>query len=487
MNAPLRRAAVVVVSLFAILAISATYLQAVAGPEYRDDPRNPRLVQWRIGRERGTIVTRDAVIVARSDPDPADPQVFQRTYPEGETYSHVVGYTSVLFGTAGLEQVRSNDLVSDRGSTISGVLNSVLGGDPRARGLRMTLDAALQNKARELLGNQNGAIVALDPRTGEALAMVSSPGFDPNGLVGPGAGPTGDELAADPRQPLLNRSIEEVYAPGSTFKIITAAAALENGLAGPSTQFDDPVELQLPATSSTIENADGRACVDGVSVSFETAFVRSCNTIFAALGMEIGAEDLVETAEAFGFNEAVPFDLEVVASRIPTPEELLGDDVALAQTAIGGRDVRSTPLEMALTAAAVANEGRIMVPYVVGDVFLSDGTVESSTEPVIWRRAISPATAAVLGDLMERVVISGTGTRAAVPGVRVAGKTGTARVTGAPPHVWFTGFAPVDADPNDPQIAVAVLIESGGNFGESATGGSVAAPIAAALFEEYLR
>lgn len=487
MNGPLRRAAIFVVSLFAILAMSATYLQAVAGPGYRDDPRNPRLVQWRTGRERGTIVTRDALVVALSDPDPVDPQVFRRTYPEGKTYSHIVGYTSVLFGTAGLEQVRGEDLVSDRGSTISGVLNAVLGGDPRARGLRLTLDARLQEKAEELLGQQRGAIVAVDPRSGEVLAAVSSPGFDPNGLVGPGAGPAGNELAEDPAQPLLNRSIEDVYAPGSTFKIITAAAALESGLAGPSTQLDDPVDLELPGTAATITNSDGRACGSGGSVTLETAFVRSCNTIFGALGMAVGAEDLVETAEAFGYNEAVPFDLEVVPSRMPQAEELVADGAALAQTAIGGRDVRSTPMQMALTSAAVANEGRIMVPFVVGDVFLSDGTVESSTEPIIWRRAVSPATAAVLADLMERVVISGTGTRAAVPGVRVAGKTGTARVTGASPHVWFTGFAPVNAAPDEAQIAIAVLIESGGDIGESATGGSVAAPIAAALFEEYLR
>ncbi|RPI24186.1 MAG: penicillin-binding protein 2 [Actinobacteria bacterium] len=486
MNAPIRRVAFTIVAVFALLALSATYLQAVAGQSYREDPRNARLIAWRTGRERGAIVTADSVVVARSDPDEEDPKLFQRTYPEGPAYVHTVGLTSVLFGSTGLEEARSRDLISDRDSTISGVLNALLGGDPRPRGLRLTLDHDLQSLAVDLLGDQRGAIVALDPKTGAVLAMASTPGFDPNTLVGADAAPAGRALEEDPSEPLRDRTINSSYPPGSAFKVITTAAALESGVASPSTTFDDPVELELPGTTSTIRNFDGGVCNDGRSVSLAAAFIRSCNTTFAQLGMAVGAEQLVATAEAFGFNQPVPFDLDVLTSAIPAAAEFTDDPAAEAANAIGQRDVQATPLQMAMVAAAVANDGELMVPYAVTDVFRSDGTIESTTRPTVWRRAASPATAAVLQELMEQAVLSGTGQRAAVPGIRIAGKTGTAEVTGQAPHLWFIGFGPVAAEPGERQIALAVVIESGGDAGESGTGGSVAAPMAAELFKTFL-
>lgn len=485
MNRPLRRTAFVILAVFAVLAVSATYLQAFAGPRYRDDPKNLRLVAWRTGRERGAIVTSDGVVVARSDTDPDDPRVFRREYPEGDLYAQVVGYNSVLFGTRGLETTRSEDLVSNRGSTISGVLNALLGGDPRPRGLRLTIDHELQQAAAEALGEQTGAVIAIDPRTGAVKAIVSSPRFDPNSMIGFDAGPLGRDLEEDDESPLVNRAIERTYPPGSTFKVVTAAAALEAGLASPSTGFDDPGELQLPGSTATISNADGAPCNDGVEATLEQAFVRSCNTIFASLGMEVGAVRLAETAEAFGFDQSIPFDLDVITSPFPNARTFASDLPATAQNSLGQRDVRATPMQMALTATAIANGGEIMVPHVVADVFRSDGTVESSVNPVLWRRAVSPATAAVLSDLMERAVISGTGKRAAVPGIRIAGKTGTAEVADGPPHAWFIGFGPVDAAADEPQLAVAVVVESGGDFGETASGGSVAAPIAQSVFGAF--
>jgi len=486
MNAPIRRVALTIIAVFAILAMSATYLQAVAGPSYRDDPRNARLIAWRTGRERGTIVTAEGVVTARSDPSPDDAKLFRRTYPEGETYVHTVGFTSVLFGSRGLERTRADDLVSDRDSNISGVLNALMGGDPRPRGLRLTIDHSLQAKAEELLGDQRGAIVALDPRTGAVLAIVSTPGFDPNALVGPDGGPAGTALEEDPAEPLRNRTINGSYPPGSAFKVITAAAALESGIASPSTTFPDPLELELPGTTSTISNADGEVCDDGDSVTLEIAFIRSCNTTFAQIGMEVGALGLVDTAEGFGFNESIPFDLPVLPSRIPEATSFANDPPAIAANAIGQRDVVATPLQMALVAAAIANDGEVMVPFVVADVFRSNGSIESSTTPAVWRRAVSPATASVLRDLMERAVLSGTGRKAAVPGIRIAGKTGTAEVAGSAPHAWFIGFGPVEVEAADRQIAVAVVVEAGGNAGELATGGSVAAPMASQLIATYL-
>jgi penicillin-binding protein A len=484
MNEPLRRTAWAILAGFLVLAVATTWLQGVAGPDYRDDPRNPRLVASRVGRERGAIVTAESVVVAQSDPSQSD-QTFERTYPKGDAYSHIVGFVSVLFGARGLEQARASDLVSNRDATISGVLNVLMGGDPRPRGLRLTIDDDLQAVARKALGDQRGAVFALDPQTGAVLAAVSTPGFDPNPLVGPDAGPAGRALEDDASEPLVDRTIARTYPPGSAFKVVTTAAALDSGVAGPSTTFPNPVSLALPGSTGTISNSDGKACGSGSTVTLEQAFIASCNTVFADLGMQLGAEQLAAAAEAFGFNEAIPYDLDVLASVFPEARTFAADPPAAAQNAIGQRDVRATPIQMALVAAAVANEGEIMIPYVVSDVFTADGEIESSTTPTLWRRATSPASAAVLTDMMERVVTSGTGRNAAVPGVRIAGKTGTAEVSDGRPHAWFIGFGPVAPAAGQRQVALAVLVESGGSAGETASGGSVAAPIARQVFEEF--
>lgn len=485
MNRSLRTAAYALLGAFVVLMVSVTYIQAVKGPDYRDDPRNPRYVASLTGRERGPIVTSDGTLVAVSEPSTDDPTLFVRSYPEGEAYAHVVGYTSVLFGSTGIEAARSDDLVSDRDATISGVLNGLLGGDTRPRGVRLAIDDALQQAAIEALGGQTGSVVALDPTTGEVLAMVSLPSYDPNTLVGGDAAPAGAALEGDPDEPLRNRATDETYPPGSSFKVVTTASGLDAGAASPSTEFDDPVELPLPGSSATIANADGEVCDDGRTVTLGVAFVRSCNTVFAQLGIDVGGATLAATAEGFGFNQEIPFDLPLLTSAFPPGSELATNPAATAQNAIGQRDVQATPLLMAMAAAAVANGGTVMQPYVVSEIFTSDGQIESTVEPSVWGRAMSPATASVIGDLMEQAVVSGTGRRAAVPGVRIAGKTGTAEVTGAAPHAWFIGYGPVEPDEDERSIALAVVVESGGDFGESATGGTVAAPIAQQVFAEF--
>lgn len=486
MNGPLRRLATALFIAFGVLAATVSWLQVVRASEYRDDPRNLRVAASRSGRERGTIITADGTVIAESEADPADARVFRRNYPEGDLYAHVVGYSTLLFGSTGLERSRSADLVSDRDATISGVINAILGGDLRPRGLRLTLNHAVQEAAADALGDQTGVVMAIDPRTGEILAMVSHPTFDPNQLTGASAADAGARLESDPDAPLLNRALAATYPPGSTFKIVTASAALETGLASPGTTYADPLELELPGSTSTIRNYSRDVCNNGNTVTFSEAFRRSCNTTFATIGMEVGAAALVSAAESYGFNADVPFEIEPVVSFMSSTAAFDNDLPALAQTAIGQRDVRATPLEILLTSAAVANGGEIVEPRLVASVFNADGEIVSSTEPATWRRATSPATAGVLANLMELVVTSGTGRAAAIPGVRVAGKTGTAQVPGGSPHVWFTGFAPVGAGIDERQIAVVVLVESGGSAGEDATGGGVAAPIARAVLEAYL-
>ena len=380
-----------------------------------------------------------------------------------------------------MERAYADQLRSRRDLTISDLIAVLLGRDLRPLSLQVTIDPVLQQAAYDLLDGQRGAVVALDPTTGAILALVSSPAYDPESLLGADAVDRRRDLLDDPARPLADRATRELYPPGSTFKTVVAAAAFDSGVAGPETEYPDPVEFPLPGSTATIRNFSGGTCGDGTTVTVQTAFVRSCNTTFAALAIDVGAEEIALTAEGLGFDRDLRFPWDVARSTFPL-DRIEGDPAALAQSGIGERDVRATPLIMATVAAAVANGGETMAPYLVRQVFDADGVAVDITEPTTLGRAKSPATAAVLSGLMELVVTEGTGRRAAVPGIRVAGKTGTAESPGGPPHAWFIGFAPVER----PRIALAVLVESGGDVGETATGGSVAAPIAGALIERWL-
>ena len=301
------------------------------------------------------------------------------------------------------------------------------------------------------------------------MAIVSSPGFDPNSLVGSGASAAWARLQDDPRQPLLSRATSESYAPGSTFKSIVATAALETGEAGPDTLFPNTRSIELPNSTATIENFNGSLCGDRDTVTLEESFLRSCNTTFALLGMDLGPEAVVSAAQNFGFNRPVPLEIPLLTSAIPSAETFENSLAALAQTSLGERDVQATAFQMALVASAIANDGLLMEPHLIARIFNADSTLEFEVEPSLYAQPLGAGTAVVLQQMMERVVTQGTGTRAQIPGVRVAGKTGTAESAAGPPDTWFIGFAPVE----NPSIAIAVVIASGGNVGESATGGSV--------------
>ena len=486
MNGPIRHLATALFVGLALLVGMVTWLQVVQASEYRDDPRNTRVVTAASGGSVAQSSQQMASLLRHLCRARTILRCLRREYPEGDMYAHVVGYSTFLFGDTGIEASRSSELTSNRDSTISGVLNALVGGDLRPRGLRLTIDHRLQTKAFEALAGQIGAVIAIDPATGAVLVMASNPTFDPNLLVGINAGPQGAALESDPSQPLLNRAARETYNPGSTFKTVTAAAALEAGVAGAATTFPDPVELELPGSTATISNADGGACGDGTTVSLTTALVRSCNTTFGMLGMQVGADAIVSQAEALGFNnEPATTDFRAVASTIPDAESFINSDAALAQSAIGERDVRATPLQMAIVAAAIANGGEVMEPYLVDEVFTADAEVEWTAQPTPLGRAMSPATAEALSDMMELAVTDGTGRRASVNGVRVAGKTGTAEVPGGAPHAWFIGFAPADPEPGERQLAIAVMVESGGAVGATASGGTLAAPIAQAIMTEF--
>ena len=481
MNRPTRRLATAVLVAFGLLGLIASWVQVVAADTYRLDPRNARYNLAQSGKERGLIVSADGVVLARSDPDPATTGAYLRAYPEGPTFAHVVGYSSLLFGQQGLELAYSSRLRSRRDLTISDLISVILGRDLRPLNLQLTIDAELQRLAYQALGGQRGAVVALNPTTGEILALVSTPSYDPALLLGTDAAAQWQALLDDPNRPLADRATRELYPPGSTFKTVVATAAIENGVATPETPFPDPAEFPLPGSTATISNAGGGPCNDGESTTLLRAFVRSCNTTFARLAIDVGAESLGTVAEGIGFNTKISFPW-TVAESVLLVEELSRDQAALAQSGIGERDVRATPMQMALVAASVANQGSVRDPYLVARTFDSEGTEIEVTLPGATRQAFSTETAAVVTQMMERVVTEGTGRLAAVPGVRVAGKTGTATGEEGRPHAWFIGFGPVE----QPSIAVAIFVESGGDVGESASGGSVAAPIAAQVIAEWL-
>ena len=485
MNRPIRSLALALLAIFAILSITVGYQQVIAGPSYREDLRNPRIIEERATLRRGDIVTFDGMVVARSVEDPDDPGRYIREYPHGEAYAHVVGYSSPLFGDTGIEATRSGDLPSRDDGSLRSAVQRALGGDLRPYRVRLTIRDDLQTAALEALDGRSGAVVAIDPQTGAILAMASLPSFDPTVMLDPRSTAAGDALATDPNRPLVPRATAEVYPPGSTFKIITAAAALSTGVADPATLLPDVEELLPPGSETPIRNAGEGTCSGGGEITLEQAIITSCNTAFASLGMTVGGTALAEAAGVFGFGSVPPFELGTVASRFPPAAELEGDPAALAQNAIGERDVRATPLQMALVAAAIANEGIIMAPHVVAEILDADDGTVWTAEPDRWRTAVTPEIAADLSAMMRDVVRSGTGTAASIRGAEVAGKTGTAQVTGAAPHVWFIGFIPADPGTRRAGIAVAVVVESG-DLGESASGGSVAAPIARQVLEAWI-
>ena len=481
MNGPIRRVAVgIFVCLFALLA-GVTWYQVVRADELRDDPRNPRPALAESGKQRGLIVAVDGTVLAKSVVDPQDPRSYVRQYPEGEAFAHLVGYSSFLIGNSALEDAYASELRSRRDLTISDLVAAILGQDLRPQSIEVTADPELQRAALAALGANRGAVVALDPRTGAVLAQVSSPSFDPNLLLGDDANEQWNLLLQTEGEPTRDRGTLEIYAPGSTFKTVVSAAALDTGAATPGTTFDDPVEFDLPGSDATIANANGEACNDGVSTTMLQAFVRSCNTIFADLSIQMGAVDIGITAEAMGFNQEIAYEWSIPEAVWDTAT-LASDAAALGQSGIGERDVRATPLHMAMVAAAVANDGVATTPFAVRRIFDADGTTVEETEVTQLGQAMTLETAMTLTQMMERVVTEGTGRNAAVPGVRVAGKTGTATGADGFSNPWFIGFAPVD----DPTIAIAVFIEGSAASGESASGGSVAAPIASQLIELWL-
>jgi peptidoglycan glycosyltransferase len=490
LNTAIRRVALALGLLFLILFANLNYVQLARSRDLTEDPRNRRNAIEEEGIRRGEILAADGTVLAESVPS-GDPQFrWDRRYPAGALFGHVTGYyTSAFFcGSAGLEQTKAPELTGRRPSTDRDLVDELLGRRRDGNVLKLTLEPSLQAIASAKFGTQRGGVAVIDTETGAVLALYGTPGYDPNLITRERqrdcARPK-QELERDPDKVLLSRAFQVRYPPGSTFKIVTAAAGLEAGLT-PATTFPNPRELDLPDTDKTLGNFGGSACRAGARISIAQGFRISCNTTFAQVAMRIGREKLVEVAKRFGIASSLGFDLPVVPSCIRAPfTGNFCDDPDLtrpfvAYSGIGQGDVRMTPLQMALVGAVVANGGYVVRPYVVQTVLDASGKVVRETEPRRSKRIYSARTARQLREMMIDVVRRGTGAvvrfRDARKGV-IGGKTGTAQtgIPDEPPHVWFVAWGP--------GVAVAVAVENGGSLRSEATGGKVAGPIAKALLE----
>jgi peptidoglycan glycosyltransferase len=482
-NTALRRLATVVVIMFLALLAGTTWVQFGQASALNNDSRNVRTLYREYGKPRGPIIVAGQPVAQSTAVD--DPFGYQRSYSQPELYSTVTGFYSVVNGGTQLERAMNDVLTGSADSLFwSRVQDLITGAQPQGSSIELTLDPAAQRAALDALGGQQGAVVAVEPSTGKILAMVSTPAFDPNALAThdtTAANAAYQQLVATDGDPLINATTSENYPPGSTFKLVTAAAALESGTYTPESVLAAPRELTLPGTSTTLPNFGGSSCGANDQTTLSDALRISCNTAFAQLGVDLGDDAIREQAERFGFGSTdLTVPMKVAASTYP-------DDIDAAQTAlsaIGQESVRATPIQMAMVSAAIANGGALMTPYLVQTVRTADLDVVSEAEPQQLSEAVSATTAQQLTDMMVGVVQSGSGTAAKIPGVQVAGKTGTAQTgrDGEAPHAWFTGFAPAD----DPQVAVAVIVEHGGDVGSEATGGRVAAPIARAVMQAVM-
>ncbi|HET8599195.1 MAG TPA: penicillin-binding protein 2 [Segeticoccus sp.] len=484
MNSPIRRLATVVAVMFCALLVSTTWIQYVQADSLRARPDNRRTLLESYAKERGEILV-GGTPIAKSVPS-NDELKWLRTYPDGKLYSHVTGYYSFTYGAGGGVEGAENDVLNGSADQLfyRRVVDILTGKPQQGASLELTINPKAQQAADQALGNQRGAVVALDPQTGAILAMVSHPQYDPNRLSSHDLNTVKqawEQLNAESGNPMVNRAIAgDLYPPGSTFKLITAAAALSSGKYSPSSQLPGPAVLPLPQTTAKLPNDDGLPCGPGNQASLTRALVRSCNTTFGALGMKLGAGALRKQAQAFGFGQTLQVPMRVTPSQFPSGDL---NPPQTAQSAIGQYDVRVTPLQMAMVSAAIANKGTVMTPYLV-DAVRGRNLETSKHSPEKLGTAVSPEVAQELTGMMEQVVTSGTGTAAQIPGITVAGKTGTAEHgTGQAPDAWFTAFAPAQ----HPQVAVAVVVEDGGKAGNEAFGGTVAAPIAKQVIQAVVR
>lgn len=481
MNRQVRRVGLALVVMFLALFLMASSIQVLRADSLYSDSRNIRASYETYKTQRGPILV-GGVPVVESVPY-NDAYRFLRNY-ESVIYSPVIGYFSLFSGSNGLERAMNSYLSGQSSAQFFEQINALLDGKPViGAAVELTLDPAIQRAAWDALGNRKGAVVAIEPSTGRILAMVSKPTFDANQLAGHLYEPVNDAYQLydkDEDQPLINKAIAgDLYHPGSVFKLVVTAAALESGQFSTTTQFRNLKSYTLPGTQTAIRNSGGSTCGTGDTVTLEVALIKSCNIPFAMLATELGDDRIRAMAELMGFGADLSIPLKVTPSVYP-------EDPDLSQTALTGFgqfDVRVSPLQMAMVSSAIANQGVMMQPQLVEMVVASNLNVLQDPEPKVLSVPLSRLSAGYLTRMMVDSVEVGAATRAGISGFAVAGKTGTAQNGPTDPYtLWFTGFAPAEA----PKVAVAVVVEDGGGIGQNGTGNQIAAPIARAVMKAVL-
>ena len=432
--------------------------------------------------QRGSIIASGSAI-ASSVPS-SDVFSWQRVYVDPDMWAPVTGVIPVVGEATGIEQAMNDELSGTASSQFLSRIEQILTGQPpRGSNVVLSLDADVQRAAYEALGDLQGAVIAIEPDTGRVLAMVTSPSYDTNLLVSHDTAQVETDYAAllaDPADPLYNRAIAgDLNPPGSTFKVVVVAAALASGDYTPDSQIPNPAIWQLPQSSNTIRNASGGTCGPGETVSIADALRLSCNIPMAQLAVQLGDEAIRQQAEKFGFNLSFSIPLDSIPSSYPRGL----DAPQTALTGFGQGQVTATPLQMAMVSAGIANGGIVMNPRMVDQVIGPDLSVQQTFESTVFGEALSPALNEEMVAMMVANVENGAASNARIEGVDVAGKTGTAENGPNKPYtLWFTGFAPAD----DPEVAVAVVVENGGGMGQSGYGDLIASPIAKKVMEAVL-
>ncbi|MFJ4036884.1 peptidoglycan D,D-transpeptidase FtsI family protein [Microbacterium sp. NPDC090007] len=482
MTKELRRLSIVMLAMFLALFASTSIIQVVQANALTNTSGNTRALYDSYEVQRGSIIA-SGTPIAQSVPSD-DVYSWQRQYTDAAMWAPVTGYVNpVLDSRTAIEQAENSVLSGqDSNQFFSRIDRAITGQAPRGSNVELSVDATVQKAAWDALGDQQGAVVAIEPSTGRILAMVSTPSFDTNALASHDTASVDaayEQLVADASKPLDNRAIAgDLNPPGSTFKLVVASAALASGRYTPESTFPNLAAYTLPQSTNVVRNAGGGACGEGDTVTIATALRLSCNIPFAELAVELGDDAIRAEAEKYGFGSSFTMPLQSTASTYPASPNA-------PQTALSGfgqGDVRATPLQMAMVSAGIANGGVVMNPRMVDRVINPDLSVSSEGTDSEFGRALDTDVATQMVTMMTANVQDGAASNATIDGVRVAGKTGTAENDSRPYTLWFTGFAPAD----DPRVAVAVVVEDGGGRGQNGSGNEIAAPIAKKVMEAVL-
>lgn len=480
MNKTIRRASVFTLLLVFALLLRATWVQFYEGQALADNENNRRGTIELYSQPLGNIVVGGKAVTGSARTSGSD-LLYKRTYTDGPLYSAVTGYSSQVYGATQLEGIYQ-DVLDGTDSRLKNVTDTVTGKRAEPGNVITTIDPEVQKAAYQALGDKKGAAVAIDPSTGRILAVVSTPSYDPS-TFSSGDSDSWTRLTKDPDKPMTNRALRQPLPPGSTFKLVVAAAALENGLY-PSVdeKTDSPDPYKLPQSERELANENPSAPCRNASI--RVALEYSCNNVFAKMAVDLGQDKVRDMAERFGFNDSEQ-DVPVRAYESVYPNDM--DDAQTALSGIGQFDVTATPLQMTMVSAAIANDGKMVSPHMVGQITDSGGDVlEDYDDQAETTQVISSSTARQLQSAMQTVVDTGTGTNAQISGVTVGGKTGTAQHgenNSKTPYAWFTSYGKTDGK----QVAVSVVVEQSNAARSEVSGNGLAAPVAKAVMEAALK